>query len=267
MQPFLNGFTLPQIATWPDDFDHSSQGGWSGPMHYVNLPTNATSFLWAYCEKQYTMVGCVATAIQNYSLILDYGVKTGKPSVCVNASSNGVEPCPMSFVTHFVGDVHQPLHVSYEIDEGGNSVDVEFFTSCTNLHSLWDSGMIYHYEDETDSDWEDIAKMLTQTISDYPIQAGNWSETTDPANWANESFQRTRVEPYNFQPGTESPHSTWVKTRSSTCGWQLGQAYYSRNIPYVFDQLMRAGVRLATRLNNLFDPSFTPPLNIIPYQF
>lgn len=263
MQPYLSGYTLPEMSTWPDNYDHSSQGSWSEPLHYINLPLNATRFLWEYCEKEYTLVGCVATAIQNYSLILEDEYVNDTPTKCDPSSS--VEPCPISYITHYIGDIHQPLHVSYEVDAGGNHADVQFFGSCTNLHSLWDSGLIKHYESLTSSNWQSLADTLTDYIADHINKAQSWGNVTDPSDWANESFQRLRLEPYNFQPGSSSPRSSWVTRSSSSCGWQLADGYYERNIPYVFDQLMKAGVRLATRLNSIFDPSFTTS-DLIPYE-
>src|SRR5262245_39755523 len=38
---------------------------------------------------------------------------------------------------HWVGDIHQPLHVSFEDDRGGNKVEVD--GPCgRNLHGVWD---------------------------------------------------------------------------------------------------------------------------------
>lgn len=271
MTPYLNGFSLPDMATWPDSFDHGA-GPWSENLHFVNFPTNATKFYLAYCEPQYTEVGCVVTAIQNYSYIVMKELENNEVVKCEDASSGSIEPCTISNIVHFIGDVHQPLHSSYAIDEGGNYVDVEFNNECTNLHTLWDSTLIYYYEDENDYDWEQVAKILTSEIQRYPLNAGNWSLDVDPSNWANESFQRTRTEVYNFQPGSVSPRSDFSLSKrstssSSSCGYSLSLSYYDRSIPYIFDQLMKAGVRLATRLNSIFDASFKPPLSIVPYQY
>jgi len=48
----------------------------------------------------------------------------------------------LRFLIHFVGDLHQPLHSSDDHDRGGNSVQVRFLGHTTNLHSLWDSGLL-----------------------------------------------------------------------------------------------------------------------------
>jgi len=40
------------------------------------------------------------------------------------------------FLAHFVGDVHQPLHVGFEDDEGGNTITVHWYRRKANLHHV-----------------------------------------------------------------------------------------------------------------------------------
>jgi len=42
----------------------------------------------------------------------------------------------LKFLVHFVGDAHQPMHVSRKEDKGGNTIQVRFDNQCTNLHSV-----------------------------------------------------------------------------------------------------------------------------------
>jgi hypothetical protein len=48
----------------------------------------------------------------------------------------------LRFVIHLVGDLHQPLHVGDNGDRGGNDTRVRFFTRGSNMHRVWDSGII-----------------------------------------------------------------------------------------------------------------------------
>ena len=43
---------------------------------------------------------------------------------------------------HLVGDAFQPLHVAYAEDRGGNQCRLYWFSRPSNLHRLWDSGLI-----------------------------------------------------------------------------------------------------------------------------
>lgn len=48
----------------------------------------------------------------------------------------------LKFMTHFVGDIHQPLHVGNGTDRGGNNVKITWFKKETNLHRVWDELLI-----------------------------------------------------------------------------------------------------------------------------
>ena len=48
----------------------------------------------------------------------------------------------LKMLIHIVEDIHQPLHVGTGKDRGGNDEKVEYFGRSSNLHSVWDSGMI-----------------------------------------------------------------------------------------------------------------------------
>ena len=47
----------------------------------------------------------------------------------------------LRFLVHFVGDVHQPLHLT-DRERGGNDDFVRFENRKINLHSLWDTALI-----------------------------------------------------------------------------------------------------------------------------
>jgi hypothetical protein len=48
----------------------------------------------------------------------------------------------LKFVVHFVADIHQPLHCADDGDRGGNRVRVIFLGRNTNLHAVWDWGIL-----------------------------------------------------------------------------------------------------------------------------
>lgn len=48
----------------------------------------------------------------------------------------------LKFLVHFVGDMHQPMHLGRKEDLGGNKVETKWFGRTINIHSLWDSHMI-----------------------------------------------------------------------------------------------------------------------------
>jgi len=225
VQQFTNGLTLADIAPKPDDYDHSPAGRWSGPCHYCNLPRDATSFTMRYCPDF-----CVVKSIKNYTQILSG--EESNPFQC--DFSYGVEPCALEFLVHYVGDVHQPLHVGYGDDEGGNKVAVTFFGQKANLHKVWDDLIIERWN----SDMNSATQELEQMISDHPNQVNAYLMVTDPILWANESFGYVLSTVYDF-------NSLEAATP------QLSSVYYNRNLPIVKQRLIAAGVRLGQLLNNI----------------
>jgi len=235
VQIYLGGKTLEQIAPFPDDYDHTSQGKWSAPLHYCNLPRDATQYDNKYCPIP---PSCVVAAIQNYTQRLIAEGTTGP--VCKYVK--GVEPCPLEFLVHFVGDVHQPLHVGYGDDEGGNTVDVTWFGESTNLHHVWDASIIQMWASQTSSLVSDLQNLIAQ----QPSQVKQYLSVTQPTRWANESFQYVRTTVYNFtQPAILSSNADYDYV-------SLGQWYYNTNLPVVQQRLVAASVRLAALLNSIF---------------
>jgi len=224
-----SGETLPAMAPLPDAYDHTSQGRWSAPMHYCNLPRDATSFQMSYCPNL-----CVVKAIQNYTAILSQET----PSPCNFDQEDGIEPCALEFLVHFIGDVHQPLHVGYGDDAGGNKVKVSWYGQSVNLHQVWDEKIIQKW----DSSYQDATSDLENMMSQNASLVQQFAADTNPIDWANESFGYVLSTVYNFTD------SYSVDSGSVP---QLGDVYYNRNLPIVQLRLIAGGVRLGTSLNSL----------------
>ena len=121
------------------------------------------------------------------------------------------------------------MHVSHARDKDGNDIKVTFFENQTNLHSLWDSGMIRH----TKKGWSDYATELAANITPQQrIQYG----TLDPVVWATENHKLAVSNAYAVPKDG-----------------RIGQDYLDKNIRVVNNRLSVAGVRLALLLNVIFD--------------
>jgi len=213
--------------------------------------------------------------------------------------TSGVEPCALSFLTHYTGDIHQPLHVSYAVDAGGNGYSVTYFGKSTNLHSVWDTSMIATWENG--DSWQLKADELILQLKENPNLLKAYQNVTDVQKWANESFFHTRFSCYNNQPGTASPvrnfdeehnvtpisvaqaaSQTLISTAEHTeeehhcerevplglftatsCQASLDTVYYERNIPIITQRLGMAGARLANLLNSIYDPDSTAHATLV----
>jgi nuclease S1 len=211
--------TLPGICTWADSV-RSTTHRQTSAYHYINLPRGAqTVDLARDCadvEKR-----CVIWAIEHYARIL------------ADRSKPLGERCEaLKFVAHFVGDLHQPLHVSYADDQGGNLTRVEFFGDAgrpdrpRDLHSVWDTRILTR----AGAQWQPWAARLGQAIT--PEDARRW-ETIDVIGWANESYAITSGFIYARLPADR----------------RISDDYYAPALQQAEVQLQKAGVRLAYLLN------------------
>jgi len=229
LKKLLGTKSLADISPYPDTYGHTTNGLWSDTMHYVNVPKGSQEFNMDDCDKL-----CVVKAINNYTKILGQNAK--KPVAC--DYTLGVEPCALEFLTHFTGDIHQPLHVSYEEDRGGNSVTVMFYTQRTNLHSCWDTYMIQKWTKVV----ADAVSLLEAIMAANQSMVNYYETWLDPMDIASESFNYVLNQVYNF---TDQDGVAYI-----------GDDYYNMAMPIIHTRLIGGGVRLAKFLNNAFDPDF-----------
>jgi hypothetical protein len=88
----------------------------------------------------------------------------------------------LKFVVHFVADIHQPLHCADDGDRGGNRVRVIFLGRNTNLHAVWDWGIL---APAVAGDERAYALQLVRSIKRDDIARWRGGST---ASWANESY-------------------------------------------------------------------------------
>lgn len=140
----------------------------------------------------------------------------------------------LKFVLHFVGDMHQPLHVADNHDRGGNCILLSMGGSRTvNLHSYWDTVVVGELG-------KDARAMLVRLTADItPDKAGAWS-TGDFNSWARETNAVAISTAYSFH--------TQPRCEQSPSPLALPAGYDEAAQAAAATQLERAGVRLAVVL-------------------
>jgi hypothetical protein len=88
----------------------------------------------------------------------------------------------LKYVGRWVGDIHQPLHMSFQDDRGGNDVGVSGDLCSWDLHAVWDACII---EQGLPGDPSAVASDLLDEVTDDDRAA--W-RASSPIDWANESF-------------------------------------------------------------------------------
>ncbi|GMH26231.1 hypothetical protein Nepgr_028074 [Nepenthes gracilis] len=229
------GQYLPDLCSWADDV--RSVYKWSAALHFADVPDDSCVFNYTRdCHDEYGVPGrCVVAAICNYTTQLIDGYSSG------NSPYNLTQA--LLFLSHFMGDIHQPLHLGHEGDRGGNSIIVYWYNTRTNLHHVWDTSMIYTEEDDFyNGSVDQLEAAIAQNITSDEVQ--QWQTCSGgqppcPIVYASESVALACEWAYNGV------------TNYST----LGDDYFYSRWPIVQQQLSRGGVRLAAALNRIFGSS------------
>jgi hypothetical protein len=212
IREILGDEDLARAATWVDIMRSHPSPYWqdqAGAYHYVTVPPG----------RLYADVGAPAWGDAMTAL-------TGFRRTLADPDSNLAEKqLALRFSIHIVQDLHQPLHVGNGEDKGGNQIKVRFLDKSTNLHRVWDSGLI-KTAGRGETEWvRHLRRQLT------PQQASAWQET-DPTVWIAESATlRDQIYP-----------------DSRT----IGQSYVKLQLPAMEARLRQAAIRTAAYLNELF---------------
>ena len=208
------GESLAALASWADDVRNYRKE--TDPWHYVYIPLDSTGF---DRRRDCPRGDCIIAKIA------EFRSEWRNPAL-----SDSKRREALLFLIHLVGDLHQPLHCADNHDKGGNDVHVVFFHRSTNLHAVWDYGLLDHMPPE-EKQFSAMRAMITSE------RAAQWSRGT-VEDWADESFHIARSVAYADLPRI-----------SGSQPQRLGQAYQFAAEPIVRQQIAKAGVRLAMILN------------------
>ena len=154
------------------------------------------------------------------------------------------------FLGHWAGDIHQPLHISYADDQGGNLIQPVtggFYPIPAkfplNLHAVWDVSIIGKMIAKPG--WRVFADSLQKKITE--TQKAEWL-TSKPLTWAQESYDITIL-----------PDVQYCKMSSSGCeafgtGRVLTKTYQKEFADVVDLRLQKAGTRLAAMIHEALHP-------------
>jgi len=211
----LDGETLGRAGRWPDWIRSRSEWKHTRPWHYINVGDR---------EPIETVAG------ENVLFAID---RFRRRLADATLSSNDRAEA-LRFLTHFIADVHQPLHVGRLGDRGGNEIAVRLNNKRTNLHAVWDAQFLLRQAArnyEGDQQVRALVALTGRRVEE--LQADR------PVDWARES-QALRPKVYAF--GTPAADSDLV----------LSEVYLDRALDLLNLRLAEAGVRLAGELNDIF---------------
>ncbi|MEM7280703.1 MAG: S1/P1 nuclease [Pseudomonadota bacterium] len=220
---------FPESCVWADEVRSTTHIGTS-EYHYTNVPRDAKGYDY---EANCAAFDCVEQASIRYLKYL-HNVK--------NFPDKRAEA--LRFLAHFVPDLHQPLHVGFGEDKGGNDLRVSYapgFRPDNRLHGTWDgelpkrAGLLVTTKDRTrDRDRYVLAQEQVALISEE--DRAQWS-TPNIAQWASESHELARACAYRI----ECDESKDYLENGAT----LSRQYWKAAQPVVLRRVRMASVRLA----------------------
>lgn len=206
----LGAESLAMVANHMDFIKSDPAYKQMDPWHYCTIPDGKT-----YEEAGTPEEGDV---IQTINRLIEE-LKTKK-------FTDGDEAFAIKMLVHLVGDIHQPLHVGTGADRGGNDVKLKYFWEDSNLHKVWDSGII----DNQQLSYTEFTAWIDHAHQDSVQQ---W-QADGVLEWAYESVSY-RAQVYKLPENLS-----------------LSYRYDFDNIEAVKKRLLQAGIRLAAILNEIY---------------
>jgi hypothetical protein len=206
MQELLGSVQPEDAAVWMDEVRISPEYDYMSPWHYIWFPKGA-SYKSAPEDNLLSALNNAADRLRQYN----GDERKRKEALMV--------------ILHLAGDLHQPLHVAYPDDKGGNATQVFYDGSLTSLHHVWDYDIIASQKISANTCFG-----LAQTFSDSELKH---MESGDFVSWMEES-RALLPQVYDYS------------------GRVADNQYLQRNKAVVTLQLLRAGIRLAQVLNAIF---------------
>lgn len=277
---------LAQVSTWADYIRYIPGYDWTTPLHYINIPEKSyqdkckafsddCEFVYVRdCVNNYCVAGAIPNYTQQISGMMKRTLEQSHVSVTAIRKTRNISrreilkvktspSCNMDtealmFVTHFVGDIHQPLHVSRQGDYGGNSIHVYFPTKAmlerqpgyvyTNLHKVWDDDIIHRvlkeaFEESEEKFYEAVQQYIKENFADIDswLVCGNAENIRCTSSWAEESLDLALSVAY------ADPKTGYDIEKNS----ELTEEYYKLGLIVITRRLAQAGVRLAYILENV----------------
>ena len=216
IKAILGHESLAMTSNWPDFIKSDPNYAYLSSWHYIDLDKEYTfPELQAYLDQD--------TKIDAYTR-LNYLISELKKKDL----GKEAKLLDLRMLVHIIEDLHQPLHVGHTDDKGGNDIKVTWFNNPTNLHSIWDSQLV---------DFQQLS------YTEYT----NWINHTTEEERA--EWQRAPISQWIFESG-QIANKLYAETKNGDA--LNGYKYNFDHIAIVNWQLLKAGVRLAGVLNDIF---------------
>lgn len=213
----LGGKSIIYWSNWLDNASHTPDYSYTRTWHYRNIDPEYT-----YQTMPAAPGGDVVTAIIDLNRNLNAGTYDKKKSAEA-----------VKMLVHLMGDLHQPLHMGWKKDRGGNQRTLFFFDRETNLHSAWDSSLPDAAHKWSYTEWADQIDR-TDGLMQMAILQGSIDD------WGRETYSIAQ-DVYDATPAES----------------KISYDYIAAWTPVIEQQFLKGGLRLAHLLNTIFDPGYS----------
>ncbi len=214
---------LAQVATWPDEIRSDPKWSRATPWHFITIEDTSSYDALPGVPTSESGITNVVEAILYFESVLR--TKDAVREKKVEA---------LRFLVHFVGDVHQPLHVGRGGDLGGNRVSVIWFEEDSNLHKVWDTHLI----EKEQLSFTEFATFIDQASAE---SISTW-QNDSLLEWVNES-KALRKDVYEKAE----------RKRGDDDVARFAYKYVYQKTDIVKRRLLQGGIRLAGVLNSIYE--------------
>ncbi|KAL0799306.1 hypothetical protein Bca101_054481 [Brassica carinata] len=259
---------LAAVCSWPDEIKRLPQWKWTAALHFADTPDYKCNYDYSRdCPEDW----CVAGAIFNYTNQLMSASEDSLSIVHYNLTE------ALVFLSHYMGDIHQPLHEGFLGDLGvltGKRKDLNFgsckrskisicydrlmililYIRATSIVKVWDDMII---ETALEKYYNSSLSTMIQALQDklkygWSNDVWSWgscqvSQTACPNPYASESIDLACKYAY----------------KNATAETTLGDYYFLSRLPVVEKRIAQGGIRLAATLNRIFSP---PNRGSLPHE-
>ncbi len=219
VQTILGTMAIQDAAIWPDQVKSTAPWVHTKTYHYSDISKGDTYWtkLNGLSSQELAQGDMVRALLKCETILRD------------SSSSADQKKWALSFMIHFMGDLHQPLHAGYPEDLGGNSISISYFGKSTNLHAVWDTSIIENSLNTGAT--PNVQDYLNQLRQPSKSEIGSWQQDY-VLNWMNDAMSFREV--LYGDAGLSN------------------QNYQDKYQSVVETQILKGGYRLAAWLNAIF---------------
>lgn len=215
IEAILGNESIAMASNWADFIKSDPDYNYLSPWHYIDF------------DKAYTYPDMVTYLSQDTKVDAYTKLNFLIGELKKKDLSRENKLLYLRMLIHIVEDVHQPMHTAHTDDKGGNDFKVNWFSTPTNLHSIWDSQLI---------DFQQLS------YTEY-VAVINHSTLAQRTEW-----QKAPISQWLFE-SNQIAEKLYTEIRP---GDTLNYKYNFTHLDTLNQQLLKAGVRLAGILNQLF---------------